>query len=109
MLKCTSSPEIHSKIIKVTGCILKKFKDEDIDQAFPMIFPILTYLWENNWNEYIQSKNSLSTAKTTTDHRTKDKLCNEIAIVRQNLIKLKSIFVKRGGYVIKFTKQNNPF
>ena len=108
MLKCTSSPEIHSKIIKVTGCILKKFKDEDIDQAFPMIFPILTYLWENNWNEYIQSKNSLSTAKTITDHRTKDKLCNEIAIVRQNLIKLTSIFVKRVGFFIKFDNHPNP-
>ena len=73
-----------------------------------MIFPILTYLWENNWNEYIQSKNSLSTAKTTTDHRTKDKLCNEIAIVRQNLIKLTSIFVKRVGFFIKFDNHSNP-
>lgn len=115
MLKCTSSPDIHSRIITVTSNILTKFKDEDINHAFPMIFPILTYLWENNWNEYVmnvegQKEKNLNPTSLHEKYSTinqKNKLCVEIATVRQNLIKLISIFVKRVGFFITFNTISN--
>ena len=112
MLKATSNPDIHCKIIEVTGLILKKFDDDKIDKAFPVIFPILKYLWDNNWNEYVCSKkeseitkSKLQTASLSEKYNatfTLQKINTSIFEVRKNLIKLISIFVKRVGLFIKF-------
>jgi hypothetical protein len=99
LLKNVSSPDIHNKIIKTTLTILNKFKDEEIEFSFPHIFPIINILWENNWTDY----SNMATQKVITKKTMKT--INSISVVRQNLVKLIAIFVKKIGIFIKF---NSP-
>ena len=115
ILQVTSNPEIHSKLIQVSRTILEKYKEEDINSTFPIIFPKLKNLWYNNWNEYNQTLENLQNITITTLHskfnnknyNKENKVYNEIGIVRQNLIKLISLFVERIGIFVKFNIKNN--
>ena len=115
ILQVTSNPEIHSKVIKVTNHILEKYNDTEINLSFPIIFPKLTQLWYNNWSEYNQTLDNLQNITITTLHskytnknyNKENKVYNEIAIVRQNLIKLISLFVKKIGIFVNFNNNNN--
>ena len=115
ILQVTSNPEIHSKLIQVSRTILEKYKDEDINSSFPIIFPKLKKLWYNNWNEYNQTLENLQNITITTLHskfnnknyNKENIVYNEIGIVRQNLIKLISLFVERIGIFVKFNIKDN--
>ena len=115
ILQVTSNPEIHSKIIQVSRTILMKYKEEDISSTFPIIFPKIKNLWYNNWNEYNQTLENLQNITITTLHskfnnknyNKEKKVYNEIGIVRQNLIKLISLFVEKIGILVSFNNQNN--
>lgn len=111
MLRNVSSPDIHNKIIKTTLTILDKFKDEEIEFAFPYIFPVLKILWENNWNDYEGGYSYLNLRKKSGFQQQgniigfQNSNQNSISVVRQNLIKLISIFVKKIGIFITFNNQ----
>lgn len=113
LLKNTSNPDIHSKTIKSTHAIINQCSDEDINSSFSLIFPILNYLWDNNWNEYLK-QSQMKESSVFHSHLQKAKICHEIDKVRQNLIQLISIFVKRVGLFVNLeinklskTTQNN--
>ena len=100
--------------------ILGKFPDEEIEQNFPYIFSVLMYLWNNTSNESLTSykgkifwlyiicvggknfhnnnceisfQNKISVQKGNV---------NSTSIVRQNMIKLIAVFIKKIGIFITF-------
>ena len=86
-----SSPDIHNKIIETTNSLVKKTVDDELSLIFPEIFPILQKIWENNTNEIIQNYNN----------------GNKLMLIRNNLIKLIELFVKKVGFFISFENNGN--
>jgi hypothetical protein len=87
LFKTASSPDIHNKIIKTTVNILDKFNETDVQYVYPQIFPILNKLWQTGWT--FNSKGIITNRQFTS-----------ITVIKQNLIKLISIFVKKVGIFI---------
>jgi hypothetical protein len=81
LIKVINSPDVHNKIIKTTASILEKFNDIESENIFPQIFPVLDELGKNIFSN-------------TIDNRT------NISVIRQNFVKLVSIFVKKMGIFV---------
>ena len=94
ILENVSSPDIHNKIIETTNGLLKKVVDDQLNLNFPNIFPVLQRIWQSN---YEQNKN----------YKKEIKVINKISLIRSNLIKLISIFVKKIGLFVTFDNNEN--
>ena len=79
LIKSVQSHDIHNRIIKTTSTILAKYNDEDVEVMFHSIIPLLYDLW--NVNGFTQSQKQITT----------------ISVLRQNVIVLLTIFVKKIG------------
>jgi len=95
MLEKISSPDIHNKIIQTTNYLLKKASDDQLNLNFPVIFPILQKIWENNSIELNKNKNKII------------KTSNKLSLLRSNLLKLIGLFVKKVGIFISFDNNDN--
>jgi hypothetical protein len=90
MIKVISSPDVHHKIIKTTSSVLEKFNDVESEILFPQIFPVLRELSNNIFMNTINNKTNIS-------------------VIRQNFLKLISIFIKKMGIFVdnNFTEYFN--